>query len=178
MAVYPITCGSCGRGVSANVLTGDPGKSNVVLWLQCPNCGEGSVRLTTGAVYPTAPAGGAVASLPADVEQAWREVRTSHAVAAYTAAEMMCRKILMHIAVDQAKAKQGDAFAAYVEALDKAGFIAPGLRPVVTLVKDRGNAANHDLPASTEGESLQTMSITEHLLRTIYELPGLAPSAP
>ncbi len=135
-----------------------------------------SVRTTGRVVYPSAPAGNAVANLPSEIEHAWREVRTSHAVGAYTAAEMMCRKILMHVAVDVLKAAAGRKFAQYVEDLDRAGYIAPGLKPVVTKVKDRGNIANHELPASEEADSLTTMAITEHLLRTIYELPGLVPS--
>ncbi len=132
-----------------------------------------SVRTTGRVVYPSAPAGNTVANLPSEIEHAWREVRTSHAVAAYTAAEMMCRKILMHVAVDVVKAAAGKKFVQYVEDLDSAGYIAPGLKTVIDKVRDRGNIANHDLPASTEEDSRTTMAITEHLLRTIYELPGL-----
>ena len=43
----------------------------------------------------------------------------------------------------------------------------------MTKVKDRGNTANHDLPASSEEDSLVTLKITEHLLRGIYEIPAL-----
>jgi hypothetical protein len=134
------------------------------------------VRTKSGAIYPTAPAGGIVPHLPQDVARAWQEVRTSHAVAAYTASEMMCRKILMHLAVDVAKSKPGKKFVEYVDDLDGAGYVPPGARHVVDQVRDRGNIANHELPASTEKDSLTTMAITEHLLRTIYELPGLVPS--
>jgi hypothetical protein len=176
MAIYSITCGSCGLGVAAEIILGDavPG---YVAWLRCPNCDEGSVKLKNGAVYPTAPAGGSVNHLPVDVDTAWREVRTSHAVAAYTASEMMCRKILMHLAVDKAGATPGKKFVDYIDALDAAGYMAPGMKPVVDTVRKRGNVANHELPASGEQESLTTMAVTEHLLRTIYELPGLVPSA-
>lgn len=170
-----ITCGTCGLGVAAEVVKGEPAPGHVA-WLVCPNCEEGSVKLKSGAVYPTAPAGGAVSHLPVDVDAAWREVRTSHAVAAYTAAEMMCRKILMHLAVDKAGAPAGKGFVEYIDALDKAGYMAPGMKPVIDTIRQRGNVANHELPASGEQESLTTMSVTEHLLRTIYELPGLVPA--
>lgn len=85
----------------------------------------------------------------------------------------MCRKILMHLAVDVAKSKDGATFKQYVEDLDKAGYVPPGLRPSIEKVKDRGNAANHELPASTEADSLVTLKITEHLLRGVYEIPAL-----
>ncbi len=129
-----------------------------------------------GIVYPTAPAGSAVAHLPGDVEGAWREVRTSHAVGAYTASEVMCRKILMHMAVDVAGSSPGKKFFEYVNDLAAAGYVTPGMDVVVDKVRDRGNIANHELPASTEQDSLTTMAITEHLLRTVYELPGLVTS--
>ncbi len=136
------------------------------------------MRDRQGVVHPPTPAGGRVPNLPSDVEGAWREVRTAHAVAAYTAAEIMCRKILMHLAVDVVGSAVGRTFAEYVTDLDGAGYVAPGLRPVIDQIRQRGNTANHDLPASTEQDSLTTMAITEHLLRTIYELPGLVPSLP
>lgn len=94
-------------------------------------------------------------------------------MAAYTASEMMCRKILMHLAADVASSKAGGTFKQFVEDLVKAGHIGPALLPSVEKVKDRGNAANHELPASTEADSVVTLRITEHLLRGIYEIPGL-----
>ena len=125
-----------------------------------------------GALYPPSAAGALVAGLPTDVEAAWREVRTTFAVAAYTAAEMMCRKILMHVAVDRiSTSAPRKKFAEYVDDLDNAGYIAPGLKPVVDKVRDRGNIANHELPASSEADALTTLKITEHLLRTAYEMP-------
>ncbi len=84
---------------------------------------------------------------------AWREARTAHAVAAYTASEVMCRKILMYVAVDVAGSQPGQKFFHYVADLEAAGYFAPGVKPVVDKIRDRGNIANHELPASTEQES-------------------------
>lgn len=58
--------------------------------------------------------------------------------------------------------------------LGSKGYILPDLKAVVDQVRKRGNAANHELPASSEQESLVTISITEHLLAGIYDLPSLA----
>lgn len=187
MSIRSIVCGHCGQGVSADVVLQKTVTRNVdgipthdsVDWLQCPNCRDGSVKTVGGAVYPAAPAGRAVDHLPADVEQAWREGRTAHNVAAYTAAEMMFRKILMHVAVDKTGAEPGARFAEYVDRLASANLIVPALRPVVDQVRHRGNEANHGLPASTEQDSRQTMAITEHLLSVVYELPAMVnPPAP
>lgn len=143
----------------------------MVYWLQCPACGEGSVMSGEGKVFPTFPAGGRIKNLPADVEGAWREVRTAYSVAAYTASEMMCRKILMHIAVGVAGGSSGESFVRYLDDLDRAGYIMTSLRNTVDRVRTRGNVANHELPASTEDDALATLTVTDHLLRGIYELP-------
>lgn len=169
-----INC-ACGKAVSALLVAGST-TFGATGWLRCPSCNEGSVRLRDGSVWPTAPAGGSVKNLPADVEKAWREARTAHAVAAYTASEIMCRKILMHIAVDVAKAKVGESFAAYIDALEKAGYITTGLKGTVDTIRQRGNVANHELPSSTEAESETTLSITELLLTTTYGY--MTPSTP
>jgi len=75
-----------------------------------PHCQEGSVKTTAGAIYPAAPIGKMIGGLPDDVKDAWREARVAHNVAAYTASEMMCRKILMHLAVDKAGSDPGKHF--------------------------------------------------------------------
>ncbi len=163
-----ITCGSCGRAIAANVLHAE----DTTVWMRCPACKAGSVRnLTT--VSPPAPAGEHVNGLPEDVAQAWREARTTHAVAAYTASEMMCRKILMHVAVGKAGSKAGQNFTDYVGDLCKKGYVPAGLDHVVDKIRARGNGATHDLPASTEDESRATLMITQHLLKGVYELAVL-----
>jgi hypothetical protein len=48
----------------------------------------------------------------------------------------------------------------------------------VDKIRQRGNVANHDLPSSTKDESQLTLTITEHLLEAVYELPGLAGIGP
>jgi hypothetical protein len=111
--------------------------------------------------------------VPDDVNVAWQEAREAYSAGAYTASEIMCRKILMHLAVDVAGSKQGKNFVEYINDLDNSGYIIKGLKPVIDQVRSRGNIANHELPASTDEEAAQTMQIVEHLLHSIYELPSL-----
>jgi hypothetical protein len=147
--------------------------SEGVQWLRCPVCDDGILQTRDGAIWPPGSTVGPIANLPTDVAHAWKEAQLAHAVAAYTAAEMMCRKILMHLAVDVADGKPGGTFMSFIEALDEAGYIGTGLKPAIAKVKNRGNTANHELPASTQQESLSTLRITEHLLRSVYEIPDL-----
>ena len=182
MPIWNVTCGTCGKNVSADVVNGWPNGNavqqkqtapKVTLWLKCPNCDEGSVKTRKGAVYPIAPTGRSVDGLPDDLDKAWQEARLAHSVGAYTASEMMCRKILMHLAVDVAKSQPGQKFVGYVNDLEAKGYITTNLKPVVDIVRQRGNTANHELPASTEQDSLRTINITEYLLVGIYELSKL-----
>jgi len=175
MTTYAITCGSCSLAVAADIVAGASDGSSTA-WLRCPNCGEGSVKTRYGNVFPTAPPGAQIAGLPDDVAGAWREARISHAVGAYTSSEIMCRKILMHVAVDVAGSPVGRSFVQYVEDLSGAGYIMTGLRGTVDLIRTRGNIANHELIATTQQESLVTLVITEHLLEGIYELAHLTDS--
>jgi hypothetical protein len=146
-----------------------------VLWLRCPSCDDGIVKARDGVLHPAVMPCAEVQGLPLDVEQAWKESRLAYSAAAYTASEIMCRKILMHIAVDVAQSQQGKKFIEYINDLESAGHIATGLKPVVDSLRGRGNIANHELPASTRQQATVTLSIAEHLLRGIYELPTLVP---
>jgi hypothetical protein len=89
----------------------------------------------------------------------------------------MCRKILMHLAVDVAGSAPGKSFVEYIKDLEAGNYIMAGLKPVVDQIRSRGNKANHELPASIEQESISTMTITQHLLSGIYELPTLLGSS-
>ena len=193
--VFTITCGHCGHDVGAEVvfiegideaiLTSDGFQvpHNMTMWLRCPRCFRGSVRTPSlpggrgGVVFPGPLPSLDVSNLPADVATAWAEARKAHSVGAYTAAEIMCRKILMHLAVGVAGSAPGKPFVAYIDDLEAKNYIMAGLKPVVDQIRSRGNKANHELPASTEQESITTMTITHHLMSGIYELPALTPSS-
>lgn len=181
------TCWNCHERVSSVPIARDSGMVRVlhgqrnyppIALLRCPNpdCEEGSVVTKNGVVMPRPPAGGLVRNLPPDVEQAWREARLAFGAGAFTAAEMMCRKILMHIAVDRADAKPGLRWIEYVDLLRDGGYFSPGVRHRITEIKDRGNDANHQLPASTETDAEVTMALTRHLLASEYELSGAGAS--
>lgn len=172
---FSVRCGHCGRDVAATVWNPDEADRNRYLtFLICPSCHDGMIRAADGTVHPRGLPSRDIQRIPEDVAKAWQEARASHSVGAYTASEIMCRKILMHLAVDVASSKSGSNFVAYINDLDKEGYIPKGIKGVVDQVRDRGNIANHELPASTEAQADQTIRIVEYLLHSIYELPGLA----
>ncbi len=107
-----------------------------------------------------------------DVKTLYDEARDCTAAGAYTAAVMACRKILMNLAVDQ-KAKEGGAFAYYVDYLSDHGFVPPQGKPWVTAIKDRGNDANHQITPMDGADAKLVLDFTSALLRFNYELPSM-----
>lgn len=171
---FPYTCGHCGREVSGAVVGLVPKVGGgYIRWLQCNSCHDGSVQADSGAVIPGAKYGPKVEGLPEDVRRAYDEARDCLAVSANTASEMMCRKVLMHVAVDKGAA-EGGTFAGYIDFLVEAGFVTPPMKDWVKLIKDHGNESNHRLPTPDRGRAEGTLQFTAQLLRSVYEMAHLA----
>ena len=66
-----------------------------------------------------------VKSLPDDIEELYNEARRCMAVSAYTSAVMLCRILIMHIAVEEGAEKKL-AFWKYIDWLEKNNYIPPG----------------------------------------------------
>jgi len=94
-------------------------------------------------------------------------------VNAFTATEAVCRKILMHIAVDKG-AKEGQTFASYIDHLEKAGYVTPPMHEWVKLIKDHGNEAQHQLRSPERQRAESTLLFTAQLLRSVYEMGHIA----
>ncbi|HWV75890.1 MAG TPA: DUF4145 domain-containing protein [Isoptericola sp.] len=173
------TCPRCGRSqflVMAATIDGNAQIDNKTLWLRCTVCRRGVV-VNDGVAAPQATRLRAVSGLPEDVESAWEEVRGSHGAGASTAAVMMCRKILFHIAVEHGlpakNAKdRAPTFTEVLDHLQEVGLVTPPMLPWVTKIKDVGNEANHDLPQTDPERALQVGTFTHQLLVLTYEMPA------
>lgn len=173
---FAYTCGHCGKQVSGAVIAATTSiqyGTVSVRWLQCTSCHEGSVQVANGQVYPGVPFGPVLEGLPAETESAYNEARRCLSVNADTAGEVMCRKILMHIAVEKG-ASAGKSFAHYINHLVKKGYVTPPMEPWVTLIKDHGNMANHELDPPDRRRAEGTLLFTVQLLRSVYEMGHMA----
>ena len=166
-----LTCGHCNREGTGAVVGMTADSSQTIRWLQCPICGQGSVASegTSTYQYPGLMAGPDIEGLPQSVEEAYDEARRCMSVSAFTASEGMCRKILMHVAVEKG-AKSGQTFASYVSHLENAGFVTPTMKTWVDLIRKHGNESNHELPAPSEERAESTLMFTAELLRLTYEM--------
>ncbi|MBI2419438.1 MAG: DUF4145 domain-containing protein [Ignavibacteriales bacterium] len=96
---------------------------------------------------------------------------------AFTAAVLICRKLLMHIAVTLG-ADEGKQFIFYVEFLEKMGYIPPGGKGWVDYIRKKGNEATHEIVMMTKDEAGDLIAFSEMLLKIIYEFPSRIPKPP
>ncbi len=143
-----------------------------VEWLICTGCGHGSVY-DNGILYPSSKFGPIIEGLPKDVLNAYEEARTCFSVNAFTACELVCRKILMHVAVDKG-AKEDEAFSYYLTLLGEQGYITPPMTKWVALIKKHGGKATHLIEAPDRKRAESTLMFTAELLRLIYEMEHMA----
>ena len=92
----------------------------------------------------------------------------------FTAAILICRKMLMHIAVDRG-AKEGLNFFAYVDYLAKNGYVPPGGKGWVDHIRKKGNEANHEIVIMQKDDAEDLLSFIEMLLRIVHEFPSRVP---
>jgi DNA-directed RNA polymerase subunit RPC12/RpoP len=173
---YSYICGHCGRDVAGIVVAfaSDEGADHIirVRWLQCPSCRQGSV-FSKESVFPGSVFGPMIEGLPTEVKQAYDEARRCLSVNAYTAAEGLCRKILMHVAVDKG-AVAGQTFASYIDYLEQSGYVTPPMKDWVKLIKNHGNESQHQLKSPEQKRAQGTLLFTAQLLRSVYEMEHLA----
>jgi hypothetical protein len=116
---FAYTCGHCSAKVAGAVVSAIRlANGELIQWLWCPNCDDGSVAPTDGNVYPAVASGPVIEGLPNVIQDAYQEARRCMSVNAYTASELMCRKLLMHMAVDKG-AKEGLNFTDYLAHLER-----------------------------------------------------------
>ena len=174
-AWFSFTCGHCNRPVSGAVAAVMVYGGESIKWLQCtnPECGKGSVLHINGTIIPGVMFGPNVQGLPTEVAAAYSEARRCMSVNAFTAAELLSRKILMHIAVDKG-AKEGENFEPYISFLEAKGYVTPPMKFWVDLIRKHGNKSTHRLDPPEKDRAESTVMFTAELLRLVYEMEEMA----
>ena len=158
-------CGHCGKEVAGIVVQRND--DMFAQWLACPSCKRGSVS-NNGHVVPEPLLGYDIEGLPELIKNAYLEARKSFSSESYTACELMCRKILMNIAV-QKEALEGETFAYYIDYMIKEGYVTGPMKPWVKQIKDNGNEATHTINAPDYERAKTTFEFTALLLQIVYE---------
>ncbi|MGI8801718.1 MAG: DUF4145 domain-containing protein [Solirubrobacteraceae bacterium] len=138
----------------------------------CPSCGYPSyIDTTVGIVTPPVSYGTGVADLPSGVGDLYEEARDCVSVAANHAAVMVCRKILMHVAVLQGAA-EGKSFVFYVDYLVENHLVPPRTKDWVDEIRQIGNDATHEIFDIDETAAKAAVDFVAMLLKLLYEFPA------
>ena len=166
-------CGHCNTQVNGAVVGSYPREDGPIKWLICTNCSNGSVLTHDGVIYPPVMFGPSIEGLSPALIEAYTEARKCLSICAFTSCELICRKILMHVAVEKG-AKDGDSFSNYISHLENKGFVTPPMSGWVKLIRKHGNKANHQLNTPDKKQAESTLMFTAELLRLIYEMETIS----
>jgi len=175
----PYQCGYCNNIVASEVgykvgAHADGSGAQVAGIYICPSCGGPTFFQPTGEQYPDVAFGSHVKHVPEEVEKLYDEARKCTSSSAYTAAVMVCRKILMHLAVEQ-DAEKDKSFAYYVTYLSDKGFVPPHGKHWVDHIRKKSNEANHEIVLMSRDDAKDIIIFIEMLLKFIYEFPSMVP---
>ncbi len=170
-------CGHCDRYVSGRVVNIYSRAQNklddpIIKFMICPSCIKGSIWFE-GKIIPGTKPGEKLEGLPEEIEAAYQEARCCFSINAFTACELVCRKILMHVGVDKG-AEEGQSFISYLDYLEEQGYITPIIKEWADLIREIGNQSTHELIPPDENRTKATLMFTMELLRIIYEMQHVA----
>ena len=176
--VYPRSyrCGFCDREVASKegyqkyIINHIERKQVGGIWI-CPGCECPSYFDSHDGQTPSPLLGNRVEKLPPELEKIYDEARGCTRAKAYTACVLLCRKLLMHIAVEEG-ASPGDNFIKYIDFLVEKEYVSPRSKIWVDQIRQKGNEANHEIRFMTKDEAMDLLSFSEMLLKTIYEFPA------
>src|SRR6185312_14445014 len=130
----------------------------------CPNCKGPNTFGPDGNRYPGPAFGKEVKSVPDGLNDLYEEARRCTTRNCFTAAVLLCRKMLMNIAVHE-QAAPGLAFIEYVNYLADKGYVPPNGKHWVDHIRKRGNEATHEIALMSEGDAKDLVGFVEMLLR-------------
>lgn len=119
------------------------------------------------------PYGRTLERVPNDARRVYDEARRCCSIEAYSAAVLLCRKLIVHIAHDlqpeDLKGKR-QSFQEYIDWLNMSGYIPPKGKGLVNWLKERGNAENHEIVMASREDAEKIIDLSYALLLWNYEL--------
>jgi hypothetical protein len=172
------TCAWCGHlvasrfGVDFGLFEDGSGQDRVGCGVRaCTNCGYPSFIDGEGEVTPAVPYGEGVANAPEQLSVLYQEARDCISVGANHAAVMVCRKLLMHVAVERG-AKENESYRVYVDYLVEQHLVPPETDAWVDEIRQIGNDANHEIFEIDAGQARSAVDFAAMLLKLLYDFPA------
>ena len=165
---HEITCSNCQNKVGAHEVARYEYAGGLKMYFViCPLCSFGSVIEAEGVIYPSVIYGEPLEGLTPDVEKAYDEARKDFSIGSHTSCQLICRKILMHVAIEKCELEEGKKFAEYIDALQKAQLVTPIMKPWVDKIRKEGNDATHKLEPPTPEDAENILNFNAQLLKSI-----------
>jgi hypothetical protein len=168
-------CGACskpnnGRVICDLIRTSDEA---LVLWCVC-SCEKREPTIIMekdgmATQMPLAREFHAEPSWPSDLARLYEEGVASYCAGAFTAASMVCRKVLMSFACQEGST-EGKHFTEYVDYIIDNLIPIPKAKPAIAAIKKIGNDANHKLQFVTQDDAKRSLQITTFMLHAVYTL--------
>lgn len=169
---HEITCGFCSRHIAPHKgWRASDGSSSEAKILVCPNCNRPNFVDNFGEQFPGTTFGAELQFLPTDIDAVYSEARRCMAVNSFTGAVLLCRKLLMHIAVEK-EAEEDKSFAYYVNYLSENGYVTKGSEAWVNAIRETANEATHKIIHANRPEAELIVEFSEMILKNIYEYPA------
>ena len=162
------TCGYCGVFVGSHFGFITTGVAGIHI---CPSCSLPSYFSEVREQVPAPPFGNDVQHLPADVDRLYSEARDCISAGACTATALLCRKLLMNVAVAKGAAP-GEQFVGYVNFIEAQHLVPPGSKLWLDHIRAKGNDATHEIPSVTRPEVEELLAFVEMLLKFVFEMPA------
>ena len=171
------SCGYCGDKVASDrgykIGQHGDGSGNQAGGIYiCPNCQGPNFIDFDGVWHPGHPFGRSVKNVPETLNELYEEARKCHKENCFTASVLLCRKILMNIAVEQG-ANENLRFIEYVNFLSDKGFIPPNGKVWVDHIRKKGNEATHEIKMMEKSDSKDLITFSEMMLIFLYEFPSM-----
>lgn len=171
------TCGYCNRHTSSNkglMLYENHGYSeqhnNYGVYV-CTYC-EMPSFLWEDTQVPGRKFGNEILGISDTVSHLYDEARNSFSVNSYTAVLLVCRKLLMHIAVEL-EAEPDKSFKYYVDYLSDNNYITSRSDKWVDAIRQYGNQKTHEVTIASREEAERIIKFVEMILKTNFEYPSM-----
>lgn len=105
------------------------------------------------------------------VNDIFNEARECYSINAFTGCVMLCRKLLMHVAVSE-WASEWLKFVEYVNYLSDNHYTSPNAKDWVDEIRKMGNEINHEIKLAKEKEAKDLIDFVVMLLTLIYDFPS------
>lgn len=172
-------CGHCGdtvsstKGLSIGQYSDGSGKTLGGIWI-CSNCNGPTFFSPKHGVYPGVSFGSEVQHLPDEIADLYTQARRCTSQNCYTAAVLLCRKILMCVAVKLGYEEE-EGFEGTLQFLADKNYVPPNAMPWIEHLRAQGCEADHVVVKRTVEDAKQMVVFTEMLLKLTYEFPTMAP---